>query len=550
MIRQLTIQNYVLIEHLDLRFDKGLTIITGETGAGKSILLGALGLVLGDRAESGVHSDETRKVVIEAQFDIRAYDLKHFFSDRDIDYHHDLIIRRELTPQGRSRGFVNDTPVGLQDLRFLGKQLMDVHQQFDQLDVMASSFQLMMLDALAGQRDLVSEYKQLWERWQEGMIAHAKMVEQARAGIQEKDFLEFQIEELSVARLKEGELEELEAEATQLKHADTIKTNLNMAYSGLLDSDYAVVEQLRSIMRMLHPLSDISTPLTKLTERMDSLIIEVEDWAAEANLLANNTEGDPARAEELESRINMLNKLLHKHRVTDMAGLLDIFKSLQDKLDTIANLDDQIEKLSLEIASMEAGVKELAARISEGRKAAAIPFIGDVEQGLALLGMDKTRLRIHIEPSDKYQASGGDQLSFEMAQGEKGKFATIRQAASGGETSRLALIIKSLVAAAIPLPTLVFDEIDAGVSGMVSMRMGDLLTRMARNHQLIVITHSPQIAARAQTHLMVSKEEQQGKVNSRVDVLGLPERIHAIAIMLSTDPPTPSAIANARELIG
>jgi DNA repair protein RecN (Recombination protein N) len=301
---------------------------------------------------------------------------------------------------------------------------------------------------------------------------------------------------------------------------------------------------------MLHPLRDISTPLTKLTERMDSLIIEVEDWAAEANLLANNTEGDPARAEELESRINMLNKLLHKHRVTDMAGLLDIFKSLQDKLDTIANLDDQIEKLSLEIASMEAGVKELAARISEGRKAAAIPFIGDVEQGLALLGMDKTRLRIHIEPSDKYQASGGDQLSFEMAQGEKGKFATIRQAASGGETSRLALIIKSLVAAAIPLPTLVFDEIDAGVSGMVSMRMGDLLTRMARNHQLIVITHSPQIAARAQTHLMVSKEEQQGKVNSRVDVLGLPERIHAIAIMLSTDPPTPSAIANARELIG
>lgn len=550
MIRQLTIQNYVLIEHLDLRFDQGLTIITGETGAGKSILLGALGLVLGDRAESGVQSDESKKVVIEAHFDIRAYDLKHFFTDRDIDYHHDLIIRRELTPQGRSRGFVNDTPVGLQDLRYLGKQLMDVHQQFDQLDVMSSAFQLMMLDALAGQRDLVSEYKQLWARWQEGMMAHSKMVDQARAGIQEKDFLEFQIEELSVASLKEGELEKLEAEAIQLKHAETIKTNLNMAYSGLLDSDYAVVEQLRSMMRMLHPLRDISTPLSKLSERMDSLVIEVEDWAAEASQLANNTEGDPGRAEELEVRINMLNKLMHKHRVTDMAGLFDIFKSLQAKLATIANLDDQIEKLSLEIASMEAGVKKLAGSISEGRRAAAIPFVTDVENGLALLGMDKTRLQILIEPSDKYQASGGDQLSFEMAQGEKGKFATIRQAASGGETSRLALVIKSLVAAAIPLPTLVFDEIDAGVSGMVSMRMGDLLTRMARNHQLIVITHSPQIAARAQTHLMVSKEEQQGKVTSRVEVLAMPQRINAIAIMLSTDPPTPSAIANARELIG
>lgn len=550
MIRQLSIQNYVLIEHLDLRFDQGLTIITGETGAGKSILLGALGLVLGDRAESGVQSDESKKVVIEAHFDIRAYDLMHFFSDRDIDYHHDLIIRRELTPQGRSRGFVNDTPVGLQDLRYLGKQLMDVHQQFDQLDVMASSFQLMMLDALAGQRDLVAEYKLLWARWQEGIMAHSKMVEQAQAGIQEKDFLEFQIEELSIANLKEGELEKLEAEAIQLKHAETIKTNLNMAYSGLLDSDYAVVEQLRSMMRMLHPLRDISAPLSKLSERMDSLVIEVEDWAAEANQLANNTEGDPGRAEELEVRINMLNKLMHKHRVTDMDGLFDIFKSLQARLDTIANLDDQIEKLRLEIASLEAEVKKLAGRISEGRKSAAIPFVGDVENGLALLGMDKTRLRILIEPSDKYQASGGDQLSFEMAQGEKGKFATIRQAASGGETSRLALVIKSLVAAAIPLPTLVFDEIDAGVSGMVSMRMGDLLTTMAQNHQLIVITHSPQIAARAQTHLMVSKEEKQGKVTSRVEVLAMSQRINAIAIMLSTDPPTPSAIANARELIG
>lgn len=550
MIRQLSIQNYVLIEHLDLRFDQGLTIITGETGAGKSILLGALGLVLGDRAESGVQSDESKKVVIEAHFDIRAYDLMHFFSDRDIDYHHDLIIRRELTPQGRSRGFVNDTPVGLQDLRYLGKQLMDVHQQFDQLDVMASSFQLMMLDALAGQRDLVAEYKLLWARWQEGIMAHSKMVEQAQAGIQEKDFLEFQIEELSIANLKEGELEKLEAEAIQLKHAETIKTNLNMAYSGLLDSDYAVVEQLRSMMRMLHPLRDISAPLSKLSERMDSLVIEVEDWVAEANQLANNTEGDPGRAEELEVRINMLNKLMHKHRVTDMDGLFDIFKSLQARLDTIANLDDQIEKLRLEIASLEAEVKKLAGRISEGRKSAAIPFVGDVENGLALLGMDKTRLRILIEPSDKYQASGGDQLSFEMAQGEKGKFATIRQAASGGETSRLALVIKSLVAAAIPLPTLVFDEIDAGVSGMVSMRMGDLLTTMAQNHQLIVITHSPQIAARAQTHLMVSKEEKQGKVTSRVEILAMSQRINAIAIMLSTDPPTPSAIANARELIG
>jgi DNA repair protein RecN (Recombination protein N) len=549
MIEKLGIRNYVLIDSLDLRFDRGLTIITGETGAGKSILLGALGLVLGDRAESGVQTDPEQKTVIEASFRIGDYALQEFFTENDLDYHPELIIRREMSPQGRSRAFINDTPASLALLRELGRQLIDIHQQFDQLDVLGESFQLDMLDALAAQRDKRADYRQSFQQWKKTSERLERLREERDRFEQERDFLAFQLSELESARPLPGELAALEGEEKTLRHAEEIRQVLRQAQAALTEADGAALEQLQAIAQALQPLRTLDPEVRDLAARMDSLLIELQDWADSADARADKAEGDPARLAELEMRLNILNRLVHKHKVSDTDALLELASTWQTRLDGLANSEEEITGMEARCRELEAECRQKAIALSKGRTAAAEPFVSGVQYSLADLGMERMRLRLCVTPGDTLQAHGLDGIRFEMAQMEGARFAPIRQAASGGELSRLTLVIKSLVAAAIPLPTLVFDEIDAGVSGAVSTRVGDILTRMAVGHQLIVITHSPQIAARAGKHLFVSKGLEEGQVQTRVRELEGQDRVRALATMLSTDPPGPAALANARELL-
>lgn len=549
MILQLSIRNYVLIDRLDLHFDRGLTIITGETGAGKSILLGALGLVLGERAESGVQADPTLKTVIEATFRIGEYGLEDFFAEQELDYLPELIVRRELSPQGRSRTFVNDTPVSLAVVRDLGRRLIDIHQQFDQLDVLEEGFQLDMLDALAGQRDLRRRYRHTYQEWKKALDTLRRLEAERERSEQERDFLAFQLAEVEEARPLPGELAVLEAEEKTLRHADAIRQTLSMATTFVSSSEHALLDQLQDIVRQLHPLCDVDPAVSELSSRLDSLIIELEDWTESAYRRAESAEGDPERLSALEERLNLLNRLLHKHRADDTDVLLERAAGWRAQLERWAHGADEIEQMRVTGSELEARCRELAEALSQGRRAAAGPFVEEVQRVLAELGMERIRLALRVTTGESLLPHGQDTLHFEMAQSEGAKFSPVRQAASGGELSRLTLVIKSLVAAAIPLPTLVFDEIDAGVSGAVSTRMGGILTRMARGHQLIVITHSPQIAARAGKHLFVAKGLEEGQVKTRVRELEGEHRVQALAVMLSTDPPGQAALANARELL-
>ncbi|MCF8237441.1 MAG: DNA repair protein RecN [Saprospiraceae bacterium] len=549
MIKRLSIRNYVLIDQLDLDFDPGLTIVTGETGAGKSILLGALGLILGERAESGVLADEDQKAVIEGIFAIREYGLQPFFTAHDLEYNDELILRREIMPHGRSRAFINDSPASLQILRELGRKLIDVHQQFDQLDVLEDDFQISMLDALADQSPMVVDYTRKFKIWKQDLDRLEKMRVEEATSEQERSFLQFQVDELLAAGLLPGESESLEEEAKTLRHATEIRQVLDGAHSLIQDADGSPADQLDALIRSLHPLRSYHAGVALLADRLESVRIELEDLAGEMESLAEKIEADPARLVEVENRLNAINKLLLKHHVTDSGTLLERLNGLEDQLQNLDGRQAEIDALHKSVQKEETDLKEMAAILSLARHEVAGTFASNMMQRLADLGMGSMRMAFQVEETEILKWNGTDKITFMMAQQEGARMAPVRQAASGGELSRLTLVIKSLVAAAIPLPSLVFDEIDAGVSGAVSMKMGDLLTRMAKEHQLIVITHSPQIASRANCHYYVSKAPENGEVRTHVTVLQGEDRIKAIAVMLSTDPPSSSALANARELV-
>ncbi len=549
MIKRLSIRNYVLIDQLDLDFDPGLTIITGETGAGKSILLGALGLILGERAESGVQAREEEKAVIEGVFAIREYALTDFFSENDLEYHDDLIIRREIQPQGRSRAFINDSPASLAILKELGRKLIDVHQQFDQLDVLDDQFQLRMLDALAGQSNEVKAYAKVHQIWRQDLLALQQLEAEAASTDQERDFLQFQVDELLAAALQPGENDQLELEAKSLRHATEIRQLLDEAIVLIRQSDASPLDQLDTLSRLFSPLRSAHPRVDTLAERLESLRIELEDLAREMEDVAEDVEANPGRLSEVEARLNAINKLLLKHHVPDSDALILHQESLVVRLKNLEGRTEEIEKLKTKTRQLEKDLAQQANQIGHARRTFAEPFAKNVMARLSDLGMGSIRLSLDLDQTHRLTPNGQDSIRFQMSQQEGARLAPVKQVASGGELSRLTLVIKSLVAAAIPLPSLVFDEIDAGVSGAVSMKMGDLLSRMAQEHQLIVITHSPQIAARANSHLLVSKAPEKGEIRTRVSPLVGEDRIRAIAIMLSTDPPSNSAVANARELV-
>lgn len=550
MIKRLSIRNYAIIEELEIRFPDGLTIITGETGAGKSILLGALGLIMGDRADLKALFDESEKCVIEGVFNVEAYDLKGFFEENDLDYFQECVIRRELSPSGKSRAFVNDTPVTLDVLRQLTGSLVDLHMQFDTLDIHNVSFQLRMIDALAGNKALLNEYQAHYRRFTQDKRKLEKLREQAERSAQETDFLNFQLAEFNKAELVEGEQERLEEELQSLTHAEEIKRSLSAAFHHLTESDMPLTGQLNDVLRQISEVKKFHPAIPDLYRRLESLALDLEDLAGEFEKVAESTEFDPERILEIQQRLDVIYRLQNKHRVGTVAELLEIQEDLQRKLDAIGDLSSEIGALEKSIGGQEKNLRSLATQLAERRRQAAPGFTKKVLGLLAQLAMPHTRFEVDFKTSADLLPTGADEVSFLFAANPGSRLQLIKDVASGGELSRLTLVTKSLVASAIPLPTLIFDEIDQGVSGDVSLKMGNILRQLSNHHQVVVITHSPQVASKADAHYFVYKKVSGNSTATKVKLLDEEERVRSIAVMLSTNPPSEAALANARELMG
>ncbi|MEM8527589.1 MAG: DNA repair protein RecN [Bacteroidota bacterium] len=549
MIKWLKIKNYAIIEELELQFSEGLTIITGETGAGKSILLGALGLLMGRRMDTKSLYDDTRKCVIEGAFDVSKYKLKELFEEYDLDYEDELLIRRELTPSGKSRAFVNDTPTNLKVLQALSGSLIDLHQQFDTQELHTTDFQLQMLDALADNKAFLEDYQVLYRQYQSNKRELKKLQEEQQRAVQESDFLNFQLEELEKAALENGEQEKLETEADKLTHAEDIKRNMNAVYQHLSEADQSVLNQLQELSVSISNVSEFDPKIEQLRSRFDSILLELQDLTGEFEQIAEDTEYDGERLQEVNERLDMIYRLQKKHQVQSVEELVILQEELQGKYTSFSELETAIADLENSIANQAKQLTQQAKILSERRHQIAPKFQNNVEQMLHDLSMEHAQMKIEFSSSEDLLSTGLDAVEYLFAANKGSKMQPIRSVASGGEQSRLALATKSLVASAIPLPTLIFDEIDTGISGHVALKMGEILRRLSDEHQVVSITHSPQVASKANTHYFVYKKVKEERTVTHVKPLTPDERIRAIAVMLSSNPPSESALQNARELL-
>ncbi|MEM0994531.1 MAG: DNA repair protein RecN [Bacteroidota bacterium] len=549
MIKWLKIKNFAIIEELELNFSEGLTIITGETGAGKSILLGALGLLMGRRMDTKSLHDDSKKCVIEGAFDISKHDLKDIFEKHDIDYEAELLIRRELTPSGKSRAFANDTPTNLKVLQELSSYLLDLHQQFDTQDLHTTDFQIQMLDALADNKKILKAYRQEFKAYQQNKKILRDLLERQQRELQESDFLTFQLNELVEADLEAEEQEKLEEEAERLTHAEDIKRNLNGVFQHLSEAEQSVIGQLQTLGLNLASVSDFDPKIKALKTRFDSLVFELEDLTKEFEGIAEDTEYDGERLQAVNERLDLIYRLQKKHQVQTVGELIDIQTNLEEKQSSFSNLEESISSLETEIAQQEKGLFQQAQKISGRRQKIAPKFQQKVEKMLHDLSMQYAQMHIQFETSEDLLPLGIDQVEYLFAANKGSKLQPIRAVASGGEQSRLALATKSLVASAIPLPTMIFDEIDTGISGHVALKMGEILRELSNEHQVVSITHSPQVASKANTHYYIYKKIKNDRTITRVKQLTAEEKVRAIAVMLSSNPPSESAMQNARELL-
>lgn len=549
MIKKLLIRNYAIIDELEIQFSNGLTIVTGETGAGKSILLGALGLIMGQRADTKTLYREDEKCIVEGVFDIRPYDLQEFFIKNDLDYDPELVIRREITPAGKSRAFVNDSPVTLDILQGLSNALIDLHQQFDTRDIHNVSFQLRLLDALADNKPLLAKYQKDFKAWLTACRRLAELERLNEDSAREAEFIRFQLEELQAVVLRDGEQEELEQELALLSNAEEIKRTMAAACHYLLESEQSVITQLREVGISLNTFRRINPRIGTLAERYEIAITEVQDIAAEINRVADATEYDPERLQEVQQRLDLIYRLQNKHRLATVSELLSLQQEWQEKLKSLSNLDEEIASLHRQITDARRHLGKQAEVLRERRLAVIPGFEKEVKNMLGQLAMEHAVLQVQCDPLQEFTPTGQDEVNFLFAANKGGRLQLIKDVASGGELSRLTLVTKSLVAAAIPLPTLIFDEIDSGISGDVALRMGNILHKLSNKHQVVAITHSPQVAAKADAHYFVYKKDTPDRTVTNVRQLNQEERIRSIAVMLSQNPPSESALQNARELL-
>ncbi len=549
MIQKLHIQNYAIIDALNVDFSGRMNVITGETGAGKSILMGALSLILGDRADTAVLLDKERKCFVEGTFALGGNKrVVAFFKDNDLDMEEDIVIRREIAPSGKSRAFVNDTPVNLEQLRRLSGQLVDLHRQFDTLELGESDFQREVLDALAGQTAILEKYQGVYRSWQAAMRELTKLQEEKAQFNKEADYNKFLFDELNDAGFKENELEELDQELKLLSNAEGIKTALSKIYYELKEGEQPMVQQLKSLQHTMQGFSAFHPELPILTERMQSVQIELADIAAEVERLNDHVNYDPRRIEEINDRLSMGYKLLKKHGVQTTTELMALRDQFEERLQASLNVDENIAAREKEVARLLEEAKKQAAILSKNRHAQTKPLEDQVNKLLKQVGMPNAQLKVQVTTTE-LQLAGMDAIEFLFDANKSNRFEPIRKVASGGELSRLMLCIKSLVAETIDLPTLIFDEIDTGISGEAAKQVGIIIKNLSRKRQVIVITHQPQIAGKADAHYFVYKDTKGRQVKTSVRLLSQDERITAIAQMLGGEKPTAAALENAKEMV-
>ncbi len=549
MLKHLSISNYALIDKLDVDFGESLTILTGETGAGKSIVVDALSMVLGQRADASVLQDKTKKSIVEAVFDVSPYKLEKFFSGNELDYEKLTTIRREINPEGKSRAFVNDTPVNLNLLRDLTSRLIDIHSQHEALTLKEHSFRVDLLDAMAGNEKLISEFRNELNLFRSLKSELDDLLQKQEQAKRDEDYFSFQFNELDEARLSAGEEESVENELSVLTHAEEIKQSLSNAVLALSSGDENILVSLEQVRSLVAQSSKYNSALSPLAERIKSVLIELKDISSELEIAEADTVFDPAKMEELNERINVINHLLSKHRLTTAEELLSLKNELQEKLKDISSYDDKITELKAEWEGSQKKVNTLAASLSEKRKKSAPQLEKKTCELLAKLGIPNAKLEIKISLKTEPDDYGKDNVVFDFSANKGESLKELDRVASGGELSRLMLAFKSILAEHKNLPAIVFDEIDTGVSGEIAGKMGSIMKGMSVNMQVIVITHLPQIAGKGEFHLQVYKEEKAGKTFTRLKKLGKDERILEIAKMLSSGTPTEAAIKNAKELL-
>jgi len=549
MLQHLRIQNFALIEETEVDFSKGLTVITGETGAGKSILLGALGLTLGNRADIGSLHDKTKKCVIEAKFNIKAYQLQSFFETQELDFEEVTTIRREITPEGKSRAFINDTPANLAVLKELGERLIDIHSQHETLLLKETNFQFELVDAFAQTTILFSDYKKQFSSLQKLRKQLEELSSQEIQAKKELDYFQFQFNELDEANLKIGELQALEEESETLENAEFIKSNLSKSALAINGGEENVLSALALIKQQLQSISKFGKQFSELYERINSVNIELKELAndldgAERDVVYNNT-----RLEEVNAQLDKLNRLLKKHGVANEEELLKIKEEIENKLLQFSSLELQIEKTNKEISVIEKQCKTLASELSTKRQQSLSGIEQNIKTMLGSLSMANAQFKIELSQQKELSSNGLDTISFLFTANKGAEYKELHKTASGGELSRLMLCLKALLAERTALPTIIFDEIDTGVSGDVADKIGNILFAMGKTMQVITITHLPQMASKGSTHLFVFKSDTKDKTTSSIKLLTKEERIGEIAKMLSTGNPTETALKNAKELL-
>jgi len=551
MLKQLYIKNFTLIDELDIELHPGFSVITGETGAGKSIILGAIGLLLGLRADSKTIKQGADRCLIEAHFDLSRYDLQPFFDENDIEYDaDDTIIRRELTTAGKTRAFINDTPVSLSMLKELGDQLMDIHSQHQNLLLNKQDFQLSVVDILANDSHEVAAYSQLFDDYQTKKHELAMLKENIERDRQQADFLRFQYEELNNAQLQAGEQEELEQQSETMEHAEDIKSALYESDNALSGEQTGAVSQVRTAHHALQSISNVLPAATELAERLESCHIELKDIADEVGRLLENTDFDPAELDHINNRLDRLYELEKKYHAENIEELIVQRDTLQQQLQNIDNSDEALATLEANCQKLEANCQKQADTLTKLRRKAAKQIEKEMHQRLVPLGMPNVRFEVSIQPTPELTKNGQDHVSFLFSANTSTPLQPVAQVASGGEIARVMLSLKALISGAVKLPTIIFDEIDTGVSGKIADKMAEIMQEMGANErQVISITHLPQIAALGSFHYRVSKEETATGTISNMTELNRDGRIHEIAQMLSGSNVTSAAIENAKQLL-
>lgn len=550
MLRSLYIQNYALIEKLDIRFDSGFSVITGETGAGKSIILGAIGLLLGQRADVKSIRKGATKCVIEAHFDVSAYGMKPFFEANELEYEDECILRRELYASGKSRAFINDTPASLAQMKELGELLIDVHSQHQNLLLNKEGFQLNVLDLLAHDEAELAAYQKLYNDWRQARQDLEELVARAEQSRADEDYIRFQLEQLEEANLTDGEQEELEQEAEMLTHAEDIKAGLYRAGQALNADEGSVLEALKDCQNTMMGLRSVFAPAGELADRLDSVYIELKDISQEVADKEEEVEFNPARLDEVNARLNFIYSLQQKHRVDTVKALLSLQENYASQLSAITSSDEDIARLEARVKELFTQVTAQAQVLTEARTRAAREVERQMAARLVPLGMPNVRFQVEIGTRKEPGVHGADTVNFLFSANKNGVLQSISQVASGGEIARVMLSVKAMIAGAVKLPTIVFDEIDTGVSGEIADRMADIMQEMGDNdRQVISITHLPQIAARGRAHYKVYKEDNEVETNSHIRRLTDDERVEELAHMLSGATLTEAALNNARALL-